>query len=173
MIHNSFKKGFSLLEMLVYIAVLAVATLIVVGVFISINQGRARTEAVAEVNSNIRFTMEKINQDLKSASSVSVPATAGATSTSLTIEISGTEIVYCVSSGYLRRQSAGACGDFSETITSDTVVVDNMVFERIENSNPVIQKTIITVKTSVTMSYNSSSPEWQYTGTKNTSFSLR
>ncbi|OGM93720.1 hypothetical protein A2524_01295 [Candidatus Wolfebacteria bacterium RIFOXYD12_FULL_48_21] len=169
---NNLRKGFSLLELLLYIAILAIIMTFITGAFFSINQGRARVEAATEVNSNMRFAVDKIAQDIKAASAVAVPATASATSTALQLTVDGTSVQYCVLVGRIRRQSGGACSDASDVVTGDAVVVDSLLFTRLENSNVVLGKAFVTVGVSIELHYNSDAPEWQYAAVKQTTVPL-
>lgn len=170
---NFSQKGFSLFELLVYIAVLSVVSLTIVGIFIYITKGRGQSESKSEVNSNLRFAVEKITQDLRYASSVATPATASASSTTLVFDSGGSTITYCVAEGALRRQIGGSCDQNSATITSEAVTISGPVFTRFENTNAVLGKTVVSIKINLTASYNSTSPDWDYTETKTTTMSLR
>lgn len=169
---NELQKGFSLLELLIYIAILAIISTFVTGAFFSINQGRARVEAATEVNSNLRFAIEKMSQEIKSASTVLVPATAGATSTSIQLAVGGSQLTYCMPDGHIRRQSGGPCTILSDVITGDSVVANSLVFTRMENMNVTLGKTFITIGVSLGLQYNSSTPEWQYSATKQTTIPI-
>lgn len=170
---NSRQKGFSLFELLVYIAILSIVSLTIAGIFIYITKGRGQSESRSEVSSNLRFAVEKITQDLRYASSVLTPASASATSTILIFNSGGSTFSYCVAEGFLRRQAGGSCDQNSETITSDSVTMSNLLFTRLENTNNVLGKTMVSIKISLTASYNSTSPEWEHTETKITTISLR
>lgn len=165
--------GFSLLELLVYISILLIATTLLVGVFMSISRSRGQSEARSEVNSNLRFAFDKISQDIKTATQISIPAAAGDTSTSISLTSGGNTVTYCIASNQLRRQVGGACNDASEAVTSDKVIVESILFSRIENSNAALSKTIINIKASMQIKYNSSSPDWQFTSSKTTSISVK
>lgn len=165
-------SGFSLLELLLYVAVLAIITTFITGAFFSINQGRARVESATEVNSNLRFAIEKITQDIKHASSVAVPSIAGETTNSIELSISGTTITYCMVNGHVRRQSGGTCTGASDSITSDTVIANTLAFTRVENANAALGKTFVTISVSLGLRYNSDTPEWQYAATKQTNVSI-
>ncbi len=82
------KNGFTLIEVLVYIVVLAMAiggmTLVAVNIF----EISARTSAVQEVAHNGRFAMHKINYEIKNASSIVSPETEGDTLELLSDEVS-------------------------------------------------------------------------------------
>lgn len=168
------RKGFSLLELLIYISLISIISLVLAQLFVSISRGGASAEAQSEVNSNLRFAVDKIAQDVRSASSVSVPASAGASGSTLTLSVSGSNVAYCVVGGALRRESSGgACGASSPAITADSVVADSVLFTRLENTNTVSSKTIITIEINLTMSYNSSVPEYQHSTTKKATVALR
>jgi type II secretory pathway pseudopilin PulG len=69
--------GFSLLELLIYMALLAGIMVGIVAIFTSVNGGRARNEVQSEVNANLRFAVEKIQDDLRAATSITTPASGG------------------------------------------------------------------------------------------------
>jgi type II secretory pathway pseudopilin PulG len=75
--------GFSLLELLVYMALLAIVMLFIGNIFIGINTGRGKGEAQVEVNSNLRFAFQKIEADLRAATSVTTPASGSGSGASI------------------------------------------------------------------------------------------
>jgi len=164
--------GFSLLELIIYVAILAIVMTVLATSFVSINKGRGKSEAQIAVNSNMRFVLERIGQDIRGASAISLPATANATSSSLTTTVSGVQIAYCLVSGILRRQSGGACSGASEALSSQEVLISNIVFTRLENANTITAKTAVSIEVSLGMSYAGTSPDWQYSGSKKTTFMM-
>ena len=166
-------SGFSLLELLIYMGVLSLIVLGVAAIFIAIQGGGTRSQVQSEVNSNLRFAVEKIEDDLRSATSITAPASLGAVSTTLTMSASGTTISYCVVSSTLRRQIGGACAASSDAITDPTVLVATSTFTRFENTNSVLNRTEISVQTDISMSYNGTGPEEQYSEEKITTTALR
>jgi type II secretory pathway component PulJ len=167
------RQGFSLFELVIYLGLLSIVSLIIGGTFISITRGRDQVQARNEVNSNLRSAVEKIGQDIRSASSVTTPASAGATSSTLTLSVSGTSITYCVINSQLRRQSGGNCTSASEAITSNLVLIGTPMFTRLENTNTILAKTVVSMAISLSANYNSSSSDWQFSATKHTTISLR
>lgn len=166
-------SGFSLLELLLYIAVLSIVMTMLVGVFFSINRSRGRVEAQSEVNSSLRFAVERIGQDIKSSSQISTPVAAGNTSNNLVINNDGPTIEYCINANMLRRQESGTCDGNSPTITSDKVKIESLSFSRIENSNANFNKKIVSLEVNISASYNSMSPDWQYSASKKTTISQK
>lgn len=168
------KNGFSLLELTIYIGLISAISLALVGMFFSVNRGRGNISAKTAVDSNLRHAIEKMEQDLRSASDVSIPEEAGATSTMLVMTIGGDSITYEVSGGKLQRKvNAGE----PETITDDTVEVTSsttpLVFSRLENNNPNYSDPAVSIQIQMNMAYKSTSPDWQYNQTKKTSVLLR
>jgi type II secretory pathway pseudopilin PulG len=148
------RAGFSLLEILIYIAVIAVVTTAIGGVFLSVAGGQARADAMAEINSNLRFALDKINQDISAASAITTPASAGNTSATLALTSGANQITYCAVNSQLHRGTGGICDGNSEKITSGQVKVDNLSFTRLENINDVLPKTAVSIQTVLTIGYN-------------------
>lgn len=165
--------GFTLLELLVYIAISTIVIIFISHNVFTLNRGRGAVEARSEVHASMRFALEKIAQDIRSASSVVVPGFAGESSSSLQVVVSGANIYYCVQGGELRRESGAPCSISSKTISGSRVVVDAITFTRLENTNAVLSRTAISITVNMTMSYQSASPDWLYTETKKTTISLR
>ena len=88
-------RGTSLLELIIYIAVLSVVALIMIEIFSVSIKSRDLTNARFEVAQNLRFATEKIRQAVFDASSISISGscpsnildiTTGASSSSVFIE---------------------------------------------------------------------------------------
>lgn len=169
------RSGFSLLELLIYIAILAVMMTVVVGIFISLNKGRGASEARGEVNSNIRFAVEKISQDLRSATSSAAITSPNSTSTPtgiLTIIIGSDTISYATTTdNKLQRSKNGV----PETVTSDAVKINSLSFKRLENINPIFgtSTAFVSVEVNVSAGYRSESPDWQYEESKKATVGIR
>lgn len=156
------------MEILIYITVIAIVTAAIGGVFLSVAGGQARADAAAEVNSNVSFALDMINQDILAASAVTTPAAA-----TLAVTVGATSITYCVVSGQIFRSAGGICNGSAEPITAAAVAVKNLTFTRLENTNTVLPKTIVSIQTVLTIGYNGANPDYQYSLTKQTSSSLR
>src|ERR1700687_479214 len=97
------RLAFSLLELLIYMALLSLIMVVIVGIFIGVNTGRGRSEVQSEVNSNLRFALQKIEADLRAATSVATPTPAGISSSILQMTTASGTVIYCVSSSTLWR----------------------------------------------------------------------
>lgn len=167
-------QAFSLIELLIYISLISVISLVISTTFITFSRGRGQVEARGEVNSNLNFAVEKISQDLRLASAVANPSPAGNTSNgTLVATVSGSTVTYCIASNQLRRQvGAGSCDSNSPTITSPNVIISAANFTRLENTNSVLSKTMVSIEADLQASYNSTSPDWQYSEQKETTVVL-
>lgn len=172
-LHYKNQRGFTLAELLIYLVVLSGATLLIASTFVSLNRGQGLAESQAEVNSNTRFAIEKITQDLKNATAVTTPQVAGTSSPTLLMTVSGSSVLYCEYADTLMRETLEpSCTAGSSPVTGTNVKIDSMSFTRYENTNTVLNKTVISIKVSITISHVNSSPERRFTQTKETTVYL-
>ena len=161
----------SLLELLIYIAILSGLMVVISDAFIMLAKGRGQAEARSEVNSAVRFAAERIKQDVKNAGAISTPV-LGTPANTLSLTVSGVPVVYDMLGGALRRTENGVVA----TTTGSLVSVDTPTFTRLENYNPNIGAsgaTTTAVQVVMTFQYNSSSTDWRYTDTLRTTITFR
>jgi hypothetical protein len=140
--------------------------------FISLSRGQGQSQARAEVDTSIRFATELLRQDLKNASTVTIPTSGNSSSTlTLTRSIIGvpTTIVYDMSGGILRRKEGVAS---PVNVTNSNITVSIPTFTRIENTNLDFSSTSVAIKINMTFSYNSTSPDWAYSTSLQTTVDL-
>ncbi len=161
-------RGFSLLELIIYLAILSGMMVIISNTFVALFKGRGQAEARNEVNAAIRFATERIRQDVKGAGAVVTPilGTSGAT---LQMTVNGTPITYDVLLGQLRRNDNGTIA----TTTGINVFVEQPEFTRLENYNPTLLATTTSVQVAMTFRYKASITDWAYSAAMRTSISLR
>lgn len=163
------KKGTSLLELLLYVAILSGLMVVMADIFVSLSKGRGQAQARSEVNAAIRFATEKISQDIKSATVITTPVQGTASST-LAVTVGGTAIVYDVLGGQLRRKEGAAS---PVAVTGINIVAGTPTFTRLENVNSFLNATTTGVQVSLGMSYNSSSTDWRYSDSIRTTIMAR
>lgn len=159
----------SLLELLIYIAVLAGLMMVVSDSFISLSKGRGQSEARSEVNAAIRFATEKIRQDIKGASAVVTPVLGTASST-LNVTVGGTAVVYSVSGGQLMRTFDALA---PVAVTGPSVYVSAPTFIRLENYGTAFGATTTAIQMAMSVRYNATSTDWSYSESLRTTISLR
>lgn len=166
---NKYDRGMSLLELLLYIAILAGLMVVISDTFISLSKGRGQSEARSEVNATIRFAAEKIRQDVKGASAVITPILGTASST-LNITVGGVAIIYNVSGGQLLRKEGAAT---AVAVTGPGVFVNALTFTRLENYSALNVATTTAIQVAMSVKYNSTSTDWTYSDSLRTTISLR
>lgn len=163
------KRGISLLELLIYIAILSGLMVVVSDAFIMFSKGRAQAEVRSEVNSAIRFAGSLIKQDIKSTTTATLPV-LGVSGDTLSLTVSGSTVVYSVLDGVLLRK---VDTNAPEAVTGGYVRVDTPSFTRYENYNSVLGATTTSIQTVITMRYNASGSDWAYADTIRTTTVLR
>lgn len=167
--HNR-KRGLSLLELLIVLGILSVISVMLVTAFSSITRGRGAVETRTTVNGELRFAFQKIEQDIRGASSLTTPAApAGTSGSTLVLVVGGSNVTYDVSLGRLRR----TVGATAEYITASSTLVGAPTFTRLENYNSILNATTTSITVSIPAWYNSSSTDWQYSETRQATMSLR
>lgn len=169
---NSPRKGFTLLELLIYMSVLSIVILFVSGSFTSVNQGRGRGTARAEVSSAMRFVFDQMHQDIQGATGVTTPrygkiVTCSATTSCLLAVVGPDIITYDVSDGQIRRKVNSGTAN---PITPTTVNVTALSVEYFGNNNAAALTLAPAFQVSMTAAYNSTSPDYQYSETKQSTF---
>ena len=145
------QKGTTLLELLIYIAILALILVVIGETFTTIILAKKRIESRKEVSKNLDFALQKIEQSIRGASAV----TGSYPADTLSLTVSGQAVTFSLSEGILQKTEGGT----NYNITSDKVIVSagsDYMFYKIENplTSPTIQ---IKIK----MSYNSNDPQLQ------------
>lgn len=144
---NRTHRGFSLIELLVYIAILSLMSVVLSVAFTALTRGRAQSIARSEVESNARFALERMTYDVSAASALLSPLLGTASST-LRVVVNGETIAYRVHAGVLERSVNGGA---VEPVTDAVVLVDTSAFTRAENYNPTLGATTTAVQARMTI----------------------
>ncbi len=139
--HSISKKGFTLIEMLVYISILAIIILGVISFFVWTTRAAKKIFVTEEVVDNIRRSMKTITQEIREAESIYTPTT---TSEQLSLETTkylptGEERTYidfylCEEHLCFKKESQDPI-----VLTSDKVEVNNLKFTKINTDPASIQ----------------------------------
>lgn len=160
-------KGFSLLELLIYMAILAGFLMVIMNIFFMITGNSAREEARTEVRQNLRFAAAQIVNEVRIAKSINFPASGQ--SNTLDLDKGATVTRFSVLGGILKKTSSlGLPGETIENITASDVTVSEagspMIFTRVGN----------TIQINLNISYNDNGrPNYKFGATTATTVSLR
>lgn len=158
------QKGATILELLIYIALLVIVFVIIGESFTTIVLTRKKIEARKLIDENLDYTIKKIEESVKGASAI----TGSYPSDTLNLTIDGQTTSYSLSAGVLQKTERGITYDLTP---SSVIVAHNgdFMFYKIENplTNPTVQ---IKIK----ISYNSNDTQLQNIETvTQTTISLR
>lgn len=162
---SNIKTGFTILEIIIYLAILSLITLLVGSVVIYFTNANNQSKGDREVLENARRTLEEITYEITSAKSIYTPTT---TVNQLSLE----------TSKYLQAGETTSYVDFFICnlricfkkdgqnpiyITDDTVQVSNLIFNQIStNGSP-------SIRINLTMNYkniiNNTQPSINFTST--------
>lgn len=135
------ENGFSLLELLIYMAILAGFLLVISNIFFTISVNSAKDEARTEVQQNLRFAVGQITSEMRSGKEIiSATLPDGGEGNILDIKLvtAGEPVTrFTVSGGVLRKtRNLGLPGEITENLTTDKVTVDiaPLIFSRAGNT---------------------------------------
>lgn len=152
-------RGFSLLELLIYMAIFSLISLGLINLISTLSKGWVRSQVESEVQQNFRYVTNLILQDIKKASSVTLPVAGGSGGT-LDLNVSGQSYQYFLTGTTLQKKvGAGA----AEDITSSKVKVTDLDFYTFEASSPSNQQIqATTTQFFIKVEYNSTASEFSY-----------
>lgn len=155
--------GFSLLELIIYTAIISTVSAVFIAILIQLNLGWNRSKTGSEVQQNLRLAIENISQNARDASAITFPA-PGTSATSTTMIVNGQTVQYfattTATSTILQKQIGT---NPAEAITTDAVKVTYLNFQTIQNtavSNSAIMAT--STQFALTVEYNSDNAQFQY-----------
>src|SRR3989344_2849006 len=124
--------GFSLLETVVYIGILATVAGIFTGVFQSILRTQISETSQNEITSQLNFAVQTIQRLVKNSSVIEFDGCGATTTLSLIMpqEAYSPTSIYAQNSKLYIQQGSGT----AQTLTSDTVTVDSLEFKKLCNT---------------------------------------
>jgi prepilin-type N-terminal cleavage/methylation domain-containing protein len=126
------RDGFTLVEVIVVMAIFTLVTLAAVGALLSIVAANRETQAMKSVMNNLNFALESMSRNIRTGSNYRCPnddcddggATA-ATHTILFTDSAGQDTVYTLDGGIIKR---GRGGVYTGITTSTTLVINRLDF---------------------------------------------
>ncbi|MDP2631983.1 MAG: type II secretion system protein [Candidatus Uhrbacteria bacterium] len=164
------KKGFTLVETVLYIAILAVFLVSAVQFSLSIIASAQKVRTLHEVEQNARFAIERIRKEIRTADNINIgSSTFGSSPGVLSLvddDPTNDPTTFDVSAGTLRiTQGAGS----ATALTSSTVNVSNLVFTDLSVSGRTRN-----IKIELTVEWaNTSSTEYSTSVSRTTSVVVR
>ncbi|MDP2684256.1 MAG: prepilin-type N-terminal cleavage/methylation domain-containing protein [bacterium] len=159
--------GFTLIETLIYIAIISIIMTAFVSFAISISNTRNKTYVVQEVQANARFALDTMSRKIREAEAVTSPTT-GASANSLLLDMQGVspDITFDVNNGIL-RMTEGI--NLPISLTANEVDIDSISFTNFGGSG---KRENIKIEMNVSFRDNGSKA-FTYADTYQTSVSIR
>lgn len=129
-IHSLNQAGVTLIEMLVVMGLLSALLLVLASIFTSAADVQQQSKSYSSTLASGRFMMARLNYDIARASAVITPSSLGPTSSSLELDVGGTNYTYGLSGNDFQLND----GSGSDTLNSDDVLVSNPTFQELGNS---------------------------------------
>lgn len=126
--HIQKKKGFSLLETIVYVTILAVLLVVVVNTLLIVGRAYGTVSASRALNRSTVAALDRITHEIRQATSISGTGTVfGSDPSVVTLDSAGVQISIGVNNGVLQITEDGITQD----ITADDVTVTSFIAEQI------------------------------------------
>lgn len=163
---NHTQSGFSLFEIIVYLAIFSLVIVSILTIAARSLGSKAKALAITEVEYNTRYSLQRISSDVRSAVDINE---TNFTSNRLTLTMAnGDEVEYIVTDNTLtiERNSGGPVA-----LTSDAVSVDNFTVQDVSPVGSEITDMSVTIGVSVTSA--SGRPEYNADAELTSAISMR
>jgi len=123
------QKGFTLIELILYMGLLSVLLLVLSQVFTTVLEGQINAEATSSVAQDGRYIYSRFIHDVHNADSVATPSALGEISESLVLSSNTLVYTYFLSNGNLYISDPTG----THQLNSFNTTVSDLVFQRIGN----------------------------------------
>ena len=160
------KKGFSIIEFLIYIAILAIAIAAMGLILSNVFRVGVRTDVVQEVSYNGRFAMQRIGQAVRESSGIKTEGNR--------LELSFKEsakkptVFYVSEEGKLKITEGNGGGI---ELTTSRVVVDKLVFKKVSDDS--VRVNSVRVEMNISFNNPQNLPEYEFKSFFTSSFTLK
>ncbi len=126
---NHKKKGFTIVELIIYMGMLSLMILVMTDIFSSIVDVRKESEAVTVVEQDGNYILSKLFYDISHATSITTPASLGASGATLQLVINGVTNTYSLNNGNLEVVNNNG----TNVLNSVNSAISNISFLRVGN----------------------------------------
>lgn len=144
---SSFQKGFTMVEMLMYMGLLSLLLVVIVDLFASSLDVQLESQAVSGVDQDAKFILGRLAYDIRRADTIVLPILGSTSSGTLTLIADGSQYSYSTQSAALVYSTSNE----TNYLNSFETTAENVLFQRLGNSggkNAI--KIILTIKSKTT-----------------------
>ncbi len=123
------KKGFTILEFMIYSAILGIFLMVLTTLFTSTLDLQLESEANTDVTSDSRYIFSRLSYDMGRSSDIIIPATLGEETSTMQLVIDGNSYTYAINNGVLEVTS----GVDTDRLHSTGSVISDIHFLRLGN----------------------------------------
>lgn len=128
-----FSRGFTLVEMLIYMGLLVSFVAVLSAMLVSILENQLSSNASSTIEQEAQYIASRLEYDLTRSTSVSTPAGAGDTATSLVTTIGGSPYTFAVNSNKLTSTDSSG----TTQLHGEDTVVSNFTVTRVGNPSGI------------------------------------
>src|SRR3990167_8822134 len=99
---TDYKRGFTLIEIIIYMALLSIFLLTLTDIFVSILDVQLESDATSAVEQDGRFLLSRLAYDINRANAITIPGAIGSSSNSLEMTIAADTYTYTLSGSDLQ-----------------------------------------------------------------------
>lgn len=126
------QDGFTLIEFLIYMGILSILIFVLANIFTATLDVKLESEAVAGVDLDGKYILNRLSYDMHQASSIASPSAAGQTSGSLQIVVNSVNYIYTLDGSGNLQLNTNLGVDQMNSINSK---ISNLTFQRIGNGS--------------------------------------
>ena len=128
---TDYKRGFTLIEIIIYMALLSIFLLTLTDIFVSILDVQLESDATSAVEQDGRFLLSRLAYDINRASAITTPGAIGSSSNTLVMTIGTDTYTYLLSgNNFQLRVNAGT----PDNLNSSESAISSPTFQKIANS---------------------------------------
>lgn len=134
---NSQRKGVTLIELVIYMGILSIILVVFIDMFALLFDKQLETESNSSVQQDSNYILSRLPYEFGRAQSIEIPATAGATTSSLRLVIDAGIYDYRLFDNNLVMDHDGV----TQQVNGYDTTVSNLTFQRLgeNNQNDVVQ----------------------------------
>jgi type II secretory pathway component PulJ len=134
---KKFQKGASLVELLIYFALLGIILVIAVDIMLATGEFSLESASKNELQDNARFINARLAYDIRQADSITTPANLGDSSNTLVLLIGTETHTYSLVGANLEYQKETGPPPTTQTanINSNFIEVNSLSFQRLGTTN--------------------------------------
>lgn len=123
------RQGFTIVELIIYMGLVSVFLTMMGQVFFSILDLQLESKASSDVQQDGQYILARMGYDVRRATAVVTPGTAGQAGSILTLTIGGAAYTYSVNGGDIQLTTGGV----TQNLTSFGAKIDNFWVTRLQN----------------------------------------